>query len=228
MTGNILRNFQLWTWAIPGLVFVASISGSMHCIAMCGGIVSASCKSVKDSVFYHLGRALGYAILGLIAGLLGARTLNGSVAKPIQWVAASTVGFCLIWIGFETLRGKSVHLPLPKILSLGVMAGMRKNIPWLTGFSSAFLPCSWLYSFVLAAVATQDPVHGALVLLAFWGGTVPALLFLPSLVKKTLSPIANRFPMLSGSALVLAGVLTVFLKVQPLLSSGAHCAHHLK
>lgn len=45
---------------------------------------------------------------------------------------------------------------------------------YLLGVALGFLPCGFLYA-ALAAAATADPLHGALAMLAFGLGTVPAL-----------------------------------------------------
>ena len=51
--------------------------------------------------------------------------------------------------------------PLPRALS--------------TGLLTAFLPCGWLYLFALKAAETGSPLRGALFMIAFWLGSVPAL-----------------------------------------------------
>jgi len=58
--------------------FVLGLFGSLHCIGMCGPIVLAisagrasAVKMVTQRSFYHLGRAVTYALLGAIFGLLG-------------------------------------------------------------------------------------------------------------------------------------------------------------
>jgi sulfite exporter TauE/SafE len=44
---------------------------------------------------------------------------------------------------------------------------------FLTGMVSGFLPCGWLYGFVIAAASFADPIKSPLVLLFFWLGTIP-------------------------------------------------------
>jgi uncharacterized protein len=43
------------------------------------------------------------------------------------------------------------------------------------GFFTTFLPCGWLYVFALVAAGTGHVLSGALVMFAFWIGTIPAL-----------------------------------------------------
>jgi sulfite exporter TauE/SafE len=113
-----------------------------------------------------------------------------------------------------------MHLPLPsfvlKVFSK-VMGNqtLPKNIQgFILGSFSAFLPCGWLYSFVLGALATQSPIKGAAFLGLFWLGTVPALVLAPSLIRKVLAPISQKAPKISGAVLIAAGLITVGLKLR--------------
>ncbi|MBL4586245.1 MAG: sulfite exporter TauE/SafE family protein [Flavobacteriales bacterium] len=64
---------MLYTALILGLV------GSLHCLGMCGPIVlivpkrTGRFSSVLDPLLYHAGRLMTYALLGLVAGLIGGR-----------------------------------------------------------------------------------------------------------------------------------------------------------
>jgi sulfite exporter TauE/SafE len=47
---------------------------------------------------------------------------------------------------------------------------------YLLGVALGFLPCGFLYAALAAAAASADPLHGAVAMLAFGLGTVPALI----------------------------------------------------
>ena len=55
----------------PWVSFLAGLSGSLHCVGMCGGLVTASCDKEKDVFRYQVGRLLGYMAIGAFAGFLG-------------------------------------------------------------------------------------------------------------------------------------------------------------
>ncbi len=67
-----------------GTVFIASLFGSLHCVGMCGPLAMLASSSVhplhrrQRSVYlpavvaYHLSRVISYALIGAVAGLLGA------------------------------------------------------------------------------------------------------------------------------------------------------------
>jgi sulfite exporter TauE/SafE len=46
---------------------------------------------------------------------------------------------------------------------------------FFVGLMTGLLPCGWLYSFVLLAIVSASLIKGALVLIFFWMGTIPAL-----------------------------------------------------
>jgi sulfite exporter TauE/SafE len=76
------------------------------------------------------------------------------------------------------------------------------------------LPCGWLYAFVLAAVGTGNVVTGAGILLAFWLGTLPALIGIGS-VAQLLGQRARRLlPNLSALCLLVIGIGSVWSRYE--------------
>ncbi len=200
---------------IPAAVLVASLAGSGHCVAMCGGLVVASAKTRGARIAYHLGRLAGYLALGAAAGWIGEAWLDQA-----SWAAALVLGLSFLVAGFRVWRGRPVHLaivPAPMLSKLFRMAGAHAGI---AGLLTALLPCGWLHSFVLGAVATRSPVSGAVFLFAFWLGTLPALGFAPWLVDRIFRPIARRSPRIAALVLVSAGVMSIGIKLYPALF---HC-----
>ena len=80
--------------------------GSPHCLGMCGGLVTAFGLSMKDVspakrralvATYHFGRLTSYALLGLIAGLIGI-----TVLKPLMMGNSTPrilLGLVLVFVG---------------------------------------------------------------------------------------------------------------------------------
>lgn len=207
------------TW-IPLAVFTASIIGSGHCVAMCGGLVAASSKSRASWAAYHLGRLLGYLLLGAGAGWIGGRIFEpmgpeSAWLNYVSWSAALLMGASFLFAGFRIWQGRAVHLP---ILPSKVLSQLYKNAgnnALLLGLLTAFLPCGWLHSFVLGAIATRSPYLGAGFLFAFWLGTLPALGLAPWLVKRIFRPVSRRSPKLAALILISVGLMSVGMKVFP-------------
>ena len=75
-----------------GAVISASLLGSMHCVGMCGplamwasGAGESGSKLAFNSSLYHLGRMLTYALVGLVAGLLGQLTDVAVKSSVCSW-----------------------------------------------------------------------------------------------------------------------------------------------
>lgn len=109
-------------------VFVASVTGSLHCAGMCGpfalmaGICSSGCSPVAGGTAeqgalrgssagfrwlpmaaYHLGRMITYTIVGILAGTVGAAVdLGGSVAG-FQQTATWLAGMLMVLMGLVGL-----------------------------------------------------------------------------------------------------------------------------
>ncbi len=212
-------------YLILSSVLLASLIGSWHCVGMCGGLVTAVAKKPQAVGMYHLGRLIAYVLLGILAGFLGKYVFGSALNGVLPWILASSMGITFIVIGIYSWSGP-LHFNIPKpLLSLysklfgkSLQPGAGSILPaFIVGFFSAFLPCGWLYSFVLASTALKNPLYSALFLFTFWVGTLPALSFAPLLVQKILHPIQRRFPKLPALLLMGVGLWTLVLKVSPLL-----------
>jgi len=177
------------TW-LPLIVIGASLLGSWHCAGMCGAVACLASRK-GQSHLYHLGRMLSYLSLGTIAGLIGKSTLL-SAWHPIRIAAGVLIALLLVASGvhrlFPNLTVAGARL-LPSqwqrfwnSVSRTVYQGINRYElnHFAIGFLTGFLPCGWLYSFVGAAALTASPAHGALTMLCFWVGTVPALALMSS------------------------------------------------
>lgn len=218
-------------------VLGASLLGSPHCAAMCGGFVcffsgqQAGKPSRLTHAAYHAGRLTSYALLGFAAGMAGAGfDLAGRMAG-FQRPAAVAAGLLLILWGLAGLAaaagyGRSATAAPAgfRRLFTSAIARLADKPPIVraltVGLLTALLPCGWLYVFVATAASTGSGVSGALVMAAFWAGTVPVLAGVGALAQRAAGPLRARLPMLTAAMLVVLGVLTVAGKFQ--VPHGAH------
>lgn len=195
----------------------AGLAGSLHCIGMCGGLVTASTKSTTDVALYQLGRLLGYLILGLVMGSIGSLFKLNTIHPLLNYLPSLVIGLMFIFWGIQTLGGKRFHLPLPRFLQriyqrtwlkiINFQAGALKS--FLTGLITLFLPCGLLYGVILTSIALQSPLLSAMSMLFFWIGTLPSMMLAPKIVQKVLSPLRSRRPKIYALTLMLLGVLTI-------------------
>lgn len=138
---------------------------------------------------YHLGRLATYLVMGTMVAVVSF-TFQSAVGGPnsSQWVGWC-VGLLMIGLGmmrlFESLSSgsKSVQHSTWVLGWTRFVVSLRKRYrlgpvwfgSFLWGFSSTFLPCGWLYLFVMASAAASTPSMTIAMMVAFWIGTLPLL-----------------------------------------------------
>lgn len=203
--------------------FLAGLLGSLHCIGMCGAF-AANCGRVRGGLpAWHAGRLLTYALLGALAGTLG-RWLPGPAWLPGAFAAALLVWFTLALAGV---------LPEPRLIPLRLSAaGSRAaGSPGLTaqlvfGVVNGFLPCGMVYAALALAVAASHPVPGALAMLAFGLGTVPALSAAAYGIQRVLLGSLWRHRVFAGVTLAL-GLWIIWNRATMSTGSTAHQHQHM-
>lgn len=211
-------NFQNF---FPWVSFLAGLGGSLHCVGMCGGLVTASCDKSKDIYRYQTGRLLGYLALGLMAGYLGGLVKFENSSPLITVIPGIIIGLLFLYWGIQNWRGKKAELPMPKFMGRFYTFLWKKFIfknkgvskAFFTGLISIFLPCGLLYGIVLGGVALQHPLVAVFSMFFFWLGTVPSMILAPSILQKVLRPIRSKLPKTYALSLILIGLLTVSFRL---------------
>jgi sulfite exporter TauE/SafE len=212
-------------------IFLASLLGSMHCAGMCGAFLAFAVTPGEEPVSkgalqaaYHLGRLATYTTLGAVAGTVGhAVDLGGSMAG-LQRTAAALAGTMMVVFGLlavlRVIGVKLPRLPVPPIMERALVSGHRAafDLPPLgragaTGLLTTLLPCGWLYAFVITAAGTASPARGALAMLVFWAGTLPALIALGTGIQSLTGPLRRRLPLITSLAVMCVGVFTVVTRM---------------
>jgi len=176
---------------------------------------------VQTSLGYHLGRLLTYTALGALAGGLGwsLERVIGALG-PLRELAPVIVAGVLVLGAFFLLFVSGEQAVKPKgafgrgllwlqraALKLGKAGGLGGGLA--LGASSTLLPCGWLWGFVLVAGSAGSALNGALLMLTFWLGGLPALLGV-GLVARHLSDRLKRLaPKLGAATLIIAALLTL-------------------
>lgn len=231
-------------------VLVASLAGSVHCAAMCGGFVCvyagvgarSGIRGIAPHVAYHGGRLVSYVALGLAAGALGARVDSVARLARVERGAAIVAGMLMI-LWASSRIASSLGVRLPRTPASGAVTWVQRQLGELLlafkdqsalvrsgaiGLLTTLLPCGWLYTFVVTAGGTGNPMSGALVMAMFWLGTIPLLLGVGLGAQRVSRPLARHLP-LAGAALVLVlGFLSLTGKLRQIPSIGAphsHAAH---
>jgi uncharacterized protein len=151
---------------------VAGLVGSPHCVAMCGGFAATCGRTPRGAVAWHLGRLTTYAALGALAALFG-RVLPGP-----PWVSAVVSAVLLTWFA-GALAGL---VPEPRLMLPGLGHNMQRlatsdefTSRFAFGMANGLLPCGLVYAALALPMTLGNVPLGALAMVLFGLGTVPAL-----------------------------------------------------
>jgi sulfite exporter TauE/SafE len=181
-----------------GALFLAGLAGgATHCAAMCGPFVLAQAAAMANRTAiggrlqrlsgaalapYHLGRALGYGVLGALAGgVVGAVSLGTGwrVVLAGMLALASLLMFAQASTRIAALLPRLTTPRLPSVLEarLGALLAAPNGLRGVAlGLLLSALPCGLLYGALAGAAATGSALGGALAMLSFVAGTIPALI----------------------------------------------------
>jgi len=215
-------------------VLVASLIGSPHCAGMCGGFVCFYAGSAAGTTgrgggwahaAYNGGRLISYVALGTLVGAAGAGLDAAGSLVGLSRLAAVVAGSLMVGWGLSrlaALRGIRLSFPGGSASARGVLgrllAKARGRPPIVraavTGLFTTLLPCGWLYAFVITAAGTGSAAGGALVMLAFWAGTLPMLVAVGVGAHRLAGPFARRLPAASAVFVVALGLLSITGKLR--------------
>lgn len=203
------------------LALIAGFGGSIHCVGMCGGLVTATCERSKDVFRYQAGRLLGYLLLGAFAGIIGNFLSFKDYPAGFSLVPAVLMGFMFIYMGVRKFMNKKIEVPLPpflKTLYFSLWERLIKNNrgvsrAFFVGLISIMLPCGLLYGVALGTVALQSIPLSLVSVFFFWLGTVPSMVVAPELFRNILKPLSIKLPKTSAVALMVLGLVTISVRV---------------
>lgn len=206
---------------LPWVSFLAGLGGSLHCVGMCGGLVTATCQKSNDVARYQVGRLLGYLTLGFFAGMLGKIFTIQQDNPKMTLIPGLILGGLFLYWGIQNYRGKKAELPVPKFFGklytklFTVLVARNQNFSrsFFTGLLSILLPCGLLYGVVLGVAAFEHSFHALFTMFFFWLGTLPSMVLAPSIVQKVLRPLKMRLPKTYAISLILIGFLTISYRI---------------
>lgn len=165
--------------------FIGLIASVSSCLAIVGGLVlSLSAKIAEDDsnnkkpfYLFHIGRLIGFSVLGGILGLVGKGLGINYMFSSVLMILAAIV---MIGLGLN-LMGifKRSKFTLPSgIFSFFRRAEHQTFAPLVLGVGTFFLPCGFTQSMQVAALSSGSLISGALIMLFFALGTFPMLALL--------------------------------------------------
>ena len=209
------------------LLFGASLLASTHCVAMCGPYV-AMCtaqfvpKSATPAarfglrLLFNIGRIATYGLIGLIVGAFGQIAEAAASRFGVSGIVAIAAGSAAVLFGLSMMglfRDPARFLGAAGLGRLLIAGRMRVNrapaaaAPLLLGALQGWLPCALVYAAASRASLAGTPALGAVTMLVFGLGTVPAIFALTLAPQAILRHVqAQR---LAGALLAVLGVLLI-------------------
>jgi len=206
--------------------FLLGLFGGLHCIGMCGGIVSAlnsaggnadsQSKRVAQQLLYSAGRISSYAVAGAVAGGLGWSLLSLIGPEAARWLRILAGAFLIAaglylagwWFGLARLERLGAHA----WRHLSPLSGRLQPLDrawkqFAAGAVWGWLPCGLVYAALAGASAAGGAAAGAAMMAAFGLGTLPALLAAGTASHVLLSGVRAR--RLAGGLLIIFGLWTI-------------------
>src|SRR5208283_1677353 len=233
--------------------FIVGLTGSLHCLGMCGPLViawslryrAASCAGAGNegsSLFpgaflhhlaFHAGRIVTYGLLGaIVAGIFGSFEVH---RFSMQYRAGFAVASGLALIGLGLIVSRTLPLPtfVTRLLSPQAPV-LGKQLAKLTnsgapgsklglGLFVGLLPCGLTWAMLVAAASTLSPLRGFVTMVSFGLGTIPALLAAGLSVSLLSARIRLFGERAAAIFIILMGALLAVRGLAAILGFGDHC-----
>lgn len=178
--------------------FNLGLFSTVHCVGMCGGILTAmmmaspqseqdaKVKILNRSLVYNLGRISSYSIAGLLAGILGSQIVGLSQSLNAHLILQSIAALVLVSLALNILgviqfskMVESIGMNLWKYIQpLGkhLFPINSNGRAFLFGMLWGWLPCGLVYSALLLSLSAGTAFDGMMTMLFFGLGTLPGML----------------------------------------------------
>ncbi len=217
--------------------FLIGLFSTVHCLGMCGGIIGMLTAGTPAALrrqgrgrllylmLYNGGRLTSYVLLGALLGLLGQQTFSRLSPEFGHALLQALAGGLLIGIGLflagwfpgmarlERLGGPIWQRLEP--LAQRILPVDRPSKAVAFGMIWGWFPCGMVYTIAMFSATGGTPLHGAVYMLAFGLGTLPATLG-AGLVSVRLAQAAQRLRTrrVIGVVVALMGAYTLLLALR--------------
>jgi len=210
-----------------GFVFLIGLVAALStCLAVTGGLLLAvaakynerfptrtGIQKIKPLLYFNIGRIISYTVFGGAIGAFGSILTLSPKAAGILTIMVSIV---MIILGFQLLHLfpilRRFQPKMPKFLAHKIhdLSGTdRKSAPFLLGAATFFLPCGFTQALQLYVLSKGDMLTGALTMLAFSLGTLPALLSLSAISSFAKGLFQNYFLKFAGVTVIMLGLFNI-------------------
>lgn len=217
------------------LAFIIGLFGSLHCVGMCAplafGLPTHENRLLVfvEKLSYNLGRAISYALLGLLIGLIGKQLWIAGLQQFISIVCGALILIASIFRIFPSIKffrnsNNSFYFPINNLI---IKAINHKMGHFIIGLLNGFLPCGLVYVALATALNTDSALQSALFMFFFGLGTLPLMLiallgfgFAKPAIKAIINKIIPLLMILLGIWFILRGLNLNIPYLSPLIGNG--------
>ena len=213
-----------------GFIFVIGlVAATSTCLAVAGGLILAittkynekhpnlsKWQKFRPHIYFNVGRIVSYTILGGLIGLLGSYLTLSPRVNGIIIILASLI---MIIMGMQLLNVfpwvNRIQIKMPKFIahklydSSSNTREYRKSTAFLFGSATFFLPCGFTQALQLYVLSKGSFMVGALTMLAFSLGTLPALISLGAFTSFSKGKLQKYLVMFSAILIIILGLFNI-------------------
>jgi uncharacterized protein len=215
-----------------GFVFVIGlVAATSTCLAVSGGLLLAVAnkynmanpnltgrQKFQPHIWFNIGRIISYVLLGGLIGALGSML---SISTRVTGIITIVASLFMIIMGLQLLQifpwMNKIQLKMPKFIAHKIYdaSNQEKNkspgkmSSFLFGGSTFFLPCGFTQALQLYVLGKGDFVTGALVMLAFSLGTLPALAGIGAFTSFAKGKTQKHFSTFSAVLIIILGIFAM-------------------
>lgn len=210
-----------------GVVFLIGLFAAVStCIAVVGGLLLAVAEKFNEShpelvgmqkfkphVYFNVGRVVGYTGFGALVGGLGSML---TLSPRLNGILIIVVSVVMLFLGFQLLHLfpslRRFSPKMPKFIAHRIhdlSSKESKGAPFTLGALTFFLPCGFTQALQLYVLATGDWKVGALTMLVFSLGTLPALMSLSAITSFAKGAFQRTFLKFAGVLVILLAIFNI-------------------
>lgn len=206
----------------PFILMIGLVAAGSSCLAVVGGLLLSLSgtwsrategmprrQRVQPHLLFNVGRLVSYAFFGGLIGLLGkALSVTPQVSGFLMLAAAAFMVLTALSM-LNVISNNPLLMAMPKRFQNAVhdaSSTKKRGTSFLLGAATFFLPCGFTQSLQLYAVTTGSFEKGALTMLVFALGTLPALVGIGALSTFLKGRPYRYFLRFAGAFVLLLGV----------------------
>ncbi len=236
--------------ALAASAALVGLASAAHCMTMCGAFSVALAQRGPSSpllpgrrlrrleALTHAGRLTTYAVMGALAGGLGAAVLDRPWVVPAERAVYVLANALLLLVALSMATGVRAYAPLARagaaisVRVASLLGPWSRNAPagaarYAMGTAWGLVPCAAIYSMLPVALFAGGVAEGALLMGIFGAATLPTFWVAGTLQARLRRHLGERGWRLAAAAAIAAlGSFGVWraLTASDELARGLFCA----